>query len=204
MTDWEEAGWERPDWAEFPERILKSNTPLHRIHRDSRSAVFFGVSGDHRFDPPPGHPRVFGVCYFGLVPLAAFVEVFGRVRPVQRPEVDGRRLSTARPTQPLRVADLTQREVLGRFGVNAAHSTGSDYRPAQLLSVQLHAAGFDGIAYRIRHDPQMLLEALALFGEPEATSHARMRRDNPSPIPGSLINDGRQFGIEVLPKWVGA
>ncbi|WP_420438247.1 hypothetical protein [Candidatus Poriferisodalis sp.] len=54
------------------------------------------------------------------------------------------------------------------------------------------------------HDPQMLLEALALFGEPEATAHARLRQDNPSPIPRSLINDGRQFGIEVLPRWVGA
>lgn len=213
MTDWDEAEWkeeasEFPDWrdadlSEFPERILESSTPLHRIHRASRRACFFGGSGDHRFDPLPGHSGTFGVCYFGLEPLAAYVEVFGRVRAVQRSDIDARRLSTARVTRPLRVADLTQREVLGRFGVTAAHSTGADYRPAQMLSARLNAAGFDGILYRIRHDPQMELEALALYGELGATAHTSIRLERPSPIPGSLINAGRQFGFQALPQWTG-
>lgn len=193
---------EEADWSEFPARVLEPTTPLHRIHRVSRSAPYFGASGLHRFDPPTTHPNEFGVCYLGLEPLTAFVEVFGRVRPVQRSEIESRRLSTARVINHLRLADLTKRTVLGRFGVTAAHSTGTDYGPAQSLSLRLHTAGFDGLVYRVRHDPELQLEVIALFGAPEAASHAAIKWDRPSPIPGSLIQLGQQFGIDVLRKLV--
>ena len=189
------------DWSEFPARSIEPTTPLHRIHRESRSACYFGASGLYRFDSLPAHPPAFGVCYLALEPLAAFVEVFGRVRPVQRSEIESRRLSTTRVTRRLHLADLTHREVLGRFGITAAHSTGADYGPAQRLSNELHTAGFDGILYRIRHDPGMRLEAVALYGEPEASVHEAIRWSLPPPIPGSLINEGRKFGIDVYPQF---
>ncbi len=189
------------DWSDFPASFVEPTTPLYRIHQKSQGACYFGTSSLHRFDPLPARPPAFGVCYLALEPLAAFVEVFGRVRTVQRSEVESRCLSTARVTRDLRLADLTNREVLGRFRVTAAHSTGSDYESAQLLSDKLHAAGFDGVLYRIRHDPDMRLEAVALCGEPEASVHDAIRWGSPSPIPGSLIHQGRQFGIDAVPQW---
>ena len=79
-----------------------------------------------------------------------------RVLPVT--EITNRCLSVARLVRAVKLADLTNRIVLGKFGVTAAHSTASDYAESQRLSAQLHIAGFDGIRYRVRHDPAMELD----------------------------------------------
>src|SRR4051794_31484697 len=56
----------------------------------------------------------------------------------------------------LQLADLTDRTVLGDFGVTAAHSAGSDYAPSQERAANLFDAGFDRVRYRVRHDPAMV------------------------------------------------
>jgi len=186
------------DWGDFPARRIDSATPLFRIHQRHRHPAWFNTDGLLRFDPPPGHRDRFGVCYLGLEPLASYVEVFGRIRAVPKAELDGRCLSELTARHVVEIADLTDRTVLGAFGITAAHSMGSNYEPAQELAGRLFGAGFDGIVYRVRHDPAMELEAVALFGEPGETPD-RFNPPKSSPIPQEVISAGQQFRIEVLP-----
>lgn len=188
------------DWADFPSRSIDTARPMFRIHQHHLHPAWFNTDGSWRFDPlSTSHRDRFGVCYLGLEPLAAYVEVFGRIRAVPQVEVDRRRLSELTVAHRVDVADLTDRTVLGDFGITAAHSTGSDYLPAQELATRLFDAGFDGVLYRVRHDPAMRLEATALFGEPGETP-ARFSTPKTDPIPNSLIKAGRQFHIDVLPS----
>ena len=100
------------DWAAFPARILRGGVQLHRIHRRGHVPAHFSDSGLHRFDSPLRAGSEYGVCYLGLDPLTAYVEVFGRYRAVQQVEILRRCLSTAHVTSDLRLADLTNRAVL--------------------------------------------------------------------------------------------
>lgn len=187
------------EWADFPSRAIDATTPLFRIHQHHLHPAWFNADGSWRFDPLSSHRDRFGVCYLGLAPLAANVEVFGRIRAVPHAEVDRRRLSELTVTHRVDVADLTDRSILGDFGVTASHSTGTDYAMAQELSTELFDAGLGGILYRVRHDPAMALEAIALFGERGKTPD-RFHTPKTEPIPVSLIAAGRQFRIEVLPS----
>lgn len=186
------------DWDDFPARRIDSATPLFRIHQRDRHPAWFNTDGLLRFDPPQGHRDRFGVCYLGLEPLASYVEVFGRIRAVPKAELDRRHLSELTVRRVVEVADLTDRTVLGAFGITAAHSVGTDYEPAQELTSRLFEVGFDGVVYRVRHDPAMKLEAVALFGEPGDTPN-RFNPPKSIPIPQELIAAGQQFRIEVLP-----
>lgn len=186
------------DWSDFPSRGIGTSTPLFRIHQHYLHPAWFNTDGSWRFDPPPSHRDRFGVCYLGVEPLAAYVEVFGRIRAVPQVEVDRRRVSELTVAHRVDVADLTDRTVLGDFEITAAHSTGTDYGPAQELASLLFDAGLDGVLYRVRHDPAMTLEGIALFGEPGETP-GRFNSRKTGRIPDSLIEAGRQFHIDVLP-----
>lgn len=187
------------DWADFPTRAIDTTTPLFRIHQGHLHPAWFNTNGSWRFDPLPTHRDRFGVCYLGLEPLTSYVEVFGRIRAVPQAEVDRRRLSELSVARSVDLADLTNRTVLGNFGITATHSTGADYLPAQELASHLFDAGFDGVLYRVRHDPAMTLDAVALFGEP-GESPDRFGAVKTGSIPDGLVNTGRQFRIEVLPS----
>jgi hypothetical protein len=187
------------DWTTFPSRRIGPSTSLFRIHQEIFHPAWFNSDGSWRFDPLPAYRTRFGTCYLGLEPLSSYVEVFGRIRAVPETEIERRVLSMLAPVADLSIADLTNRTVLGDFGVTATHSTGGDYGPAQTLAVNLFDAGFDGILYRVRHDPAMELEAVALFGEPGETP-TRLSPPKTGPIPPYLIDAGREFHIEVVPS----
>lgn len=186
------------EWRAFPFRLIDRDDPLFRIHRHDRSPIWFNSDGTGRFDPPADNRRCFGVCYFGFEAVSAYIEVFGRIGTLSQIDIDQRRLTELSSTRRLTVADLTDRSVLGGFGVTAEYSTGGDYELAQDLALNLFEARFDGVVYRIRHDPAMALEAVALFGEPgEDTS--RFGPSKTVPIPDALIESGeREFGIYVV------
>lgn len=182
------------DWRQFPARTLRSGSPMHRIHRVGLDAGHYDTTGRHRFAAPPGSPR-HAVCYVALEPIGAFVEVFGRIGTLSFAEIDARRISEAAAVRDLRLADLSHRSVVGTYGVTAAHSTGTDYGPSQALSSRLREADYDGIVYRVRHDPQMQLEAVAVF----AQQTEPLAWHPPRTIPSGLIDQGRRFGIRILP-----
>jgi RES domain len=187
------------DWTSFPAYIISQGTSLFRIHRREFHPAWFNSDGAWRFDPPRSHRSRFGSCYLGLEPLASYVEVFGRFQVVPEAEIDRRALSQFDIQRNLRCADLTDRTVLGDFGVTAAHSTGADYGPAQELAANLYDAGFDGIRYRVRHDPAMLLEGVALFGEPGETA-GRLPAPKTEVISENLVAEGNAFHIRVVPS----
>lgn len=53
--------------------LVRVAGPLHRVHRVSRAPLFFGTTGDNRFDDPR---RAFGVLYAGESEACAFIETF--------------------------------------------------------------------------------------------------------------------------------
>jgi hypothetical protein len=163
-----------------------------------KGPAFFNDDGLWRFDPPLTHRGRYGVCYLGTEPLASYVEVFGRTLTIPRTEIFRRLLSEMTIPTAVDLADLTNRKALG-FGVDAGHSTSLDYGHAQQLSGVLYEAGFQGIYYRVRHDPDVALEAVALFGSPgERPEHF----DSPktSAISDDLIDAAdKTFGLTVLP-----
>jgi hypothetical protein len=171
---------------------------LHRVHRARNDVAWFGASGDERFDPPSSHRAAYGACYLGCSDMAAYVEVFGGLRAVSQSDIDRRRLSVLRPHRDLTVVDLTDRSVLGDFGITASVSTGDDYGPPQQLSAQVYDEGFDGVLYRVRHDPALRLDAVAMFGEP-GVQRERFADIKTDAIPSWLIDEAwRTFGIEVI------
>lgn len=182
--------------AGFPSRVLGREDTLFRIHGAVHNADYFSTSGEHRFDAPEGHSPRYGVCYVALEAIGAYVEVFGAVGIATRALLSGRNLSRATPTRELRVADLTDRSVLGNFGVTAAVSMSADYGEAQKLSARLNDEGFDGILYRARHDPEMRLESVALFDTSSAVT-ADIQWSPPTAIPEDVIDQGYEFAIEV-------
>lgn len=183
----------------FPNVTVNADDELWRVHRLINHPAWFGTSGDFRFDPPPSHRDRYGVCYTGLEDRAAYVEVFGRTRHIPASDIANRRLSVMTPARDLTVADLTDRSILGDFGLTATVSTGADYDEPQELSAQLYDAGLDGILYRTSHDPAMRLEALAVFGEP-GEQPERFDDIKTDVIPETLVDHmWATFGLEVIP-----
>jgi len=191
---------------QFPSRILEptESRPLYRITRrlDAqgriREPLYFGMSGKARFDllaPNEHKTEGAGTCYLGTTPLACFVEKFGDLRIVPPSEVAANVLATVGVTRELRVADMCDGRVLGRFGLTAEiWSTGNYVRPQEWARA-LHLAGFDGILYGTRHDPAGQLRAVAIFGTGSANPLAV---DVIDPIPESLLDQAwTQYGLVV-------
>jgi RES domain len=154
--------------ADFPRFVIPTDTRLYRVHLAGREPNYF--AGDHfgRFNPPPGD-TTFGTMYCSLSPEGGFIEVLcrGGIPIVGQVSLIEREISTLRPVRPLDVADFTNPAVLGGFGITGSISAGgaSLYGVTRRWAAALHAAGFDGLRYRARHDPSLSQVSFALFGE---------------------------------------
>jgi|tagenome__1003787_1003787.scaffolds.fasta_scaffold19731580_1 hypothetical protein len=147
----------------FPRHRLRAGTLLYRVHRASHEAAFFGDDGLSRFDMVGSGV---GVCYLGLRDETAFLEVFGRQQPITTQLVAERRVSELALSGDVILADLTNNQVVGKFGLTLEVSAGGDYAGPQAWSRALHTAGFGGLLYKARHAPGAELESVALFGKP--------------------------------------
>jgi hypothetical protein len=100
-------------------------------------------------------------------------------------------------SRPLNLADLTDRGVLGRYGIAGDMSAGTDYFPSQQLATILYGLGFDGVYYTARHDPAFLERSTAIFGGP---GDDKLFAVSTYDIPPQLIEEGiREFSLLVLP-----
>lgn len=182
----------------FPRRTLRGDRPVYRIHQTSRSAWWFSSAGSGRFDPVG---TAMGACYLAEKPLAAWVEVFRKRMLLAEADVQERSLLCVQLERELRLADLTSRRAL-QFGVTASLGADEDYADSQAFAVRAVQAGFDGIRYRVRHDPSQPLHGIALFaaeGAPDPADSQWPAGDE-SAIRDELIADaGRFFGYQVLP-----
>ncbi|AGP36811.1 RES family NAD+ phosphorylase [Sorangium cellulosum] len=149
------------DFATRPLPITIFRRCWFRIHPLARDPLYFGRSGDNRFDAPAGE---FGVLYAGKDEHCSFIEVFGHatgVRFVEQGELAARGLARIAPRRPLRLVNLTG-EGIARLGADARLTSGESYGAAHrwALAIHDHPRRPDGIAYAARHDPSRVCAAL--------------------------------------------
>jgi hypothetical protein len=148
---------------------------LFRVHRARRAPLFFGKTGDNRFDDPG---REYGVLYAGASEACAFIETFAE--PLDFPfvthrQLEARKLSAIEILSPLRLVSLAGAD-LRRIGADA-RLFAADHAVAQRWSRALHEhpARVDGLRYPARHDPDQL--AVALFDRARPRVRARLARE---------------------------
>lgn len=151
--------------ADFASRDLPIGTvpagaAFIRIHRTGLGVLYFGMSGDSRFDDPA---RGYGVCYAARSLEGAFAETC--LRQVGSTLVSMAMLASRSVTAITATADLRLVELHGRglprLGATASVSSGT-YAVSQPWSeaIHRHGATVDGIAYRSNHDNGELCVAL--------------------------------------------
>lgn len=182
---------------------MPANAPLARIHHNLRDPEYFSADSSGRFDPPPGSSAGFGTCYLSTHPLGAFLETFGRIRPVLQRHVDERVLTQAFLPSETRLADMTDPAILGRHGLTAEIGIGGDrrtYEATQQWAEALATVGFGGVIYAARHDPALRARSVALFGKPGVQPTQLLARPA-VPIPDDLLDRAaNEYAIEVLPS----
>jgi hypothetical protein len=176
----------------FPVVVLDETALLARIHRAERDPIHFSAGETGRFDIEPD-----GTLYLARTQEGAFLEVFrGRLLPLE--EVAVRKLALIRPRRALSLADLTSPACRG-FGITAAIQASPDYALCQRWAAAFRAAGFDGVRYRLSHDPSGESIGIALFGRGDEAG-ARLEVVDDQPIGDELVERVRkQFGVLVLP-----
>lgn len=183
----------------FPQRTLRGDRTVYRIHRAGQRGWWFSNDGHCRFDPVGADGK--GACYLAEKPLGAWVEVFRKDMLVAETDVASRVLMSVSLERDLRLADLTSRRAL-RFGVTASLGADEHYEGSQAFARAAIEAGFDGVRYLVRHDPSQRLYGIALFGEVgtvvKGSRHWPAGCDEA--IPQGLISEAeRLFGYRVLP-----
>jgi hypothetical protein len=131
-----------------------------RTHQLNLTPIFFGNTGDHRFNAPGGE---YGVMYCGQDEHCAFIETFGHEtgnRVIDEDTLSKRGLARITCPRPLRLVKLFG-DGLAHLSADARLATG-DYTLAQrwALALNNHPDTPDGIMYISRHDDQRLCAAL--------------------------------------------
>ncbi len=137
-----------------------------------------------------------GTCYLAAGEVGAFIEVFraGTVIPAQ--EADARLLASLSVPKRSTLADCTTSKAR-RFGVTGAIHTQPDYELTQAWAEAFAEAGFDGVRYRLSHDPAQRELGVALFG-PAGEQDLPVRESGP--IPPGVVEEARsRFGLIVAP-----
>ncbi|MEM7480913.1 MAG: RES domain-containing protein [Acidobacteriota bacterium] len=182
------------DLATFPARSLAPEDDLYRIVHEGLGPWWFGHRGDGRFDLEAPH----GTCYLAREPLAALLDVIGPNRAggaVSRAFLAARRMRRLRVPKVHRLADLVARRATA-FGVTGEIGLIVPYDLPQQWAGRLHEARFEGVVYRLRHDPAGD-EGLALFGA--AGERRGWRRGREEELPAELLDRlEEECGIEVL------
>lgn len=166
-----------PPHSELPTQnplifTLHEGEVLYRHHQTIHDPIFFGTTGNYRFDDP-GCPAAgsFGVLYAGHDPECCLLESCGSttgVPTVSGAYLDARQLARMELTEDLRFVDLVEPGGLTSIGADNRLTTGS-YKIAQQWSAALkkHPTKPDGIRYRSRHAPERI--AYAIYTRSPAT-----------------------------------
>lgn len=176
---------------------LEEGTVIYRLHRADRDPLYFGKTGDNRFDAPDGS---FGVLYAGEDEYCCFIETCGQVTGV--PSVSGayldqRQVAEMTVTQSMSLIDLSASGGLARIGADGRLMDGS-HAVAQRWSAALrkHPTNPAGILFRARHDPAK--SAFAVFECPgdvfRVTSRGSLRDPRNLKLLGAIL-DHYNFGL---------
>lgn len=175
---------------------------LYRHHQSIHDPIYFGRSGNYRFDDPncPTGPS-FGVLYVGADPHCCFIESCGSTTGV--PAVSGdylssREIARLELTEELRFIDLVSSGGLTHIGADARLVTGS-YKVAQRWSaaLRLHPSKPDGIRYLARHDPTRV--AYAIFTRPRSAFIVTSLGSLMAPSNRTLLNQLlRDYNVDLI------
>ncbi len=143
----------------LPTETIEAKTVLYRMHRRGLGPVYFGRSGDYRFDSPDSS---YGVLYAAATPEACFVETLLREPGkdyVAMEELEKREITELMTSTEIRVARL-HGPGLKRIGMTAAAVSG-DYAIAQAWSQAIHGHpdAVAGISYRSVRDNDLICYA---------------------------------------------
>lgn len=144
---------------------LHAGDMLYRHHQIIHDPIFFGTTGNYRFDDPDCQtPGSFGVLYAGADPECCLLESCGSttgVPAVSGAYLDARSIARMELTVDLRFIDLVEPGGLISIGADGRLATGS-YKVAQQWSAALrkHPTKPDGIRYRSRHAPERIAYAI--------------------------------------------
>ena len=146
--------------SELPVETITTGTRLVRLHLSDFDPLFFGRTGNNRFDDPANG---YGVCYLAMTREGAFAETCLRAvgaRFVALSFLEARSFSEIEVAVPLRLVSL-HGPGLARIGATATVPSGP-HGVAQQWSRAIHGhpAEPDGIAYRSNHDNSQLCVAL--------------------------------------------
>ncbi|MGH7822042.1 MAG: RES family NAD+ phosphorylase [Candidatus Binatia bacterium] len=165
--------------------------PFYRLHRRDHEPLYFGATGENRFDDSE---RRFGVLYAANDELCAFIETYGRMtgtNTVTVSSIGARALARIDSSRSLRLVDLPGPGALPRIGADARLTAG-DHAVAQRWSRAFHELSTrpDGISYRPRHDPDRL--AVALFDRVapilNATNLGSLMEPGNQPLLGQILD----------------
>jgi hypothetical protein len=176
---------------------LEKGTVIYRLHRTDRDPIYFGKTGDNRFDAPDGS---YGVLYAGEDEYCCFIETCGQVTGV--PSVTGafldqQNLAEITVAQTMTLIDLSASAGLARIGadgrlMDGSHAVGQRWSSA----LRRHPTNPAGIRYRARHDPAKL--AFAIFECPidffQVTARGSLRDPRNLKLLGEIL-DHYQFGL---------
>ncbi len=143
--------------ADFAARVLlirDTGQIWTRTHRVSQNPIYFGKTGNNRFDAPHAE---FGVMYAGADLHCAVIETFGRShsKAISVSSLTATGLAHIRPSRDLHLIDLAESGGLARIGADARLCSDCDYNLTQKWSKAIydHPASVDGVFYRSRLDP---------------------------------------------------
>jgi hypothetical protein len=129
--------------------------------------------------------------------MGAYIETLGRLGRITPTDVEERSLSELVVSGPLTLTDLTDRQVLGRYGITGDISTGKDVEASQRLASALYALGRDGVYYAARHDPAFTERCVAVFG---GEGDDKLFMVSTGDIPLDLVREAEHmFGLIVSP-----
>lgn len=133
-----------------------------RIHEVLQNPIYFGTTGNNRFDAPHAE---FGVMYVGADLHCALVETYGRShsKAITVSSLSDRGLAQIRTSRDLHLIDLAESGGLTRMGADSRLCSDRDYRLTYIWSKAIynHPALVDGIFYRSCLDPARF--ACAIF-----------------------------------------
>lgn len=170
---------------------LHQGDVLYRHHQSVHDPVFFGTTGNYRFDDPDCPAAgSFGVLYAGADPECCLLESCGSTTgmpAVSGAYLDARQIARMELTEELRFIDLVEPGGLTSIGADGRFVTGS-YKIAQQWSATLkkHPTKPDGIRYRSRHAPERI--AYAIYTRSPATFSVTSMGPFTNPANEALFN----------------
>lgn len=181
---------------------LPPGAVLYRHHQSIHDPIYFGTSGNYRFDDPAcATGASFGVLYAGEDVHCCFIESCGSTTGA--PAVSGaylgaREIAKIQLTAELRLIDLATSGGLTHVGADARLVTGS-YKVAQKWSAALrvHPEEPDGIRYPARHDVTRV--AYAIFTRPRSAFRVTSLGSLMAPKNRALLNQLlRDYHVELI------